>query len=177
MVFQPASIGTTLTGELFALLRSQHPGLNLWTVVQEATALSCRLAIYYGYGRPAFGQLELACVIERDLLCHRLITGQCCGTLSHDQFKPGISLDAVRSTLLRLLSVERCALRLQTGLTTVGPQPCEFHEVAVCFEALHYEFNPVDEDPDYHGFAATLCQDVTAWIRVVDELIVREPEP
>lgn len=177
MVFQPTSIVATLTGELFALLRRQHPDLHLWTVANQTTALSCHLSLYFGCPRPAIGQLDLTCAIERDLLCHRLIVGQCCGTLSHHQFKPGLTLDALRSILFQLLSVERCALRLQTGLTTVGPQPCEFYEVAVGFEPLHYEFNPSDEDPDYRGFAAMLCQDATAWLHVADQLVIREPEP
>jgi hypothetical protein len=172
MVFQPTSIIATLTGELFAWLRCQHPALSLWTVAEQTTALTCHLGLYFGCPRPAIGQLDLTCSIDRDLLCHRLIVGQCSGTLSHHQFKPDLTLDALQSLLVQLLSVERCAVRLQTGLTSLGPRPCEFNEVTVCFEPLHYEFNPNEEDPDYQGFAATLGQDATTWIRLVSRLIV-----
>ncbi|MFX0168992.1 MAG: hypothetical protein ACFE89_06465 [Candidatus Hodarchaeota archaeon] len=174
MVFQPASILTTITGELFVQLKQQYPTLKLWTVVERNDALSTFYKIYFSYDKSAFGHIELLCRPAKYSLQDRHIYGKVYGFVSHLQLQSNTTSNDLQTALKDIEQHCRCTTHFKTHYTTQLLKqdeaflPCE---ITAFFEELNYQFNIEDEHPSYTQFAHELTQDALTWIKHITPLL------
>ena len=174
MVFQPASILTTITGELFVQLKQQHPTLKLWTVIERNDALSTFYKIYFSYNGSAIGYIELLCRPAKYSLQDRHIYGKVYGSVSHLQLQTDLTFHDLKTTLNEISQHCRYAIQFKTNLIPPFPgrcETCEPYEITGRFEELNYQFNIEKDQPAYTKFAHELTQDALTWIHHISPLL------
>ena len=174
MVFQPASILTNITGELYSQLKSNTPALHIWTVVQQADALQTHFQVLFCYQVPAFGYFDLFCRPAEYSLQNRHVLGKCYGHLDHQQLNPDIKFQQLQQILSDIREERKCVIQFHTTLTTLRPtlcENCEPYKVTTSFEELNYQFNIDNNTHEYSQFAHELTQDALTWITHITPLL------
>jgi len=174
LAYQPISIIATLTGELIHQLRTIHPNLKIWTTVKQINALTAQITISYGFEHSAIGQIDLRCTIPEENPHQRIIEGQCHATLPKHWLKPDITDQEIQDALQAIADQKPCAIRYQTGFSTIGPATAQINEINIRFQPLHYQFNHTQEHPDLQGYAQNLAQDAATWIQTAKKLTTHQ---
>lgn len=178
MVFQPASILTTITGEIFVQLRQHHPTLKLWTVVERNDALATSNQIYFTFNGSAYGYIELLCRPAASSLQDRHIYGKFYGKVSHLQLDPDLTFHDLQTTLKEVGLHCQFTIHFKPNFTPIFPgrcETCEPYEIATSSEELNHQFNIENDHPAYTQFAHELTKDAITWIEHITPLLRHQP--